>query len=42
MTENELAKLVFEAGLKVHKVLGQVYWKVLTKNVFTTNYANWV
>ena len=32
-TENELSKIVFDLGIKVHKVLSPVYWKVHMKNV---------
>ena len=33
MTENDLAKLVFECDLQVHKTLGPGLLEVLAKNV---------
>jgi hypothetical protein len=37
MNENELAKIVFESGLKVHRALGAGLLEVHTKNVYFTN-----
>ena len=40
MSENELAKIVFNAGLKVHKVLGPGLLGVRVKPVSSTNCVN--
>lgn len=37
MTENELSKIVFEIGLKIHKNLGPIYLKLFTKNACFMN-----
>lgn len=37
MTENELSKIVFEIGLKIHKNLGPGLFEIFTKNACFMN-----
>jgi hypothetical protein len=37
-SENELAKIVFDCALKIHKALGPGYWKAPIWNVYFTSF----
>ena len=41
MTENELSKIVFDLGLKMHKRLDAGLVKKVMRNVCFMNYENW-
>ena len=39
MNENEIAKEVVDAAIKIHKTLGPGLWKRLMKNVWHLNFV---